>query len=150
MNRNTPTRPIGSPRSPGTRAWALGAGAAVSVGALSSQASAQYIWVAPATGNFSIAANWQGNAAPPQSNPATTLTFTQGNTAAITATNDIGSPFQVNGLTFNVANSFTLNATIAPNLFQLTGVSPSITLSGAGSATLSATGANLQLAGNAG
>jgi autotransporter-associated beta strand protein len=111
----------------------------------------QYVWAGTASGSFSNAANWQGGVAPASNNPATALTFNAGNSGAITATNDIGSPFQVNKLTFNsFANpAFTVSGT-SGYLFQLTGSNPTITLSGNNVANnvMSSTGSTVQLAAN--
>lgn len=127
----------------------IASGAAWGIGCLAPAAHGQFVWVAPASGNFGTAANWQGNVAPPSNNPSTSLTFNAGNIgAAITATNNIGSPFQVNGLTFNsFANPAFTVAGGAGNQFQMTGPAPSITLSGnnIAAAALSATGGALQL-----
>ncbi len=123
-------------------AMGLAAGAAFS---LTGAAQAQYVWVGPVSGNFSVGTNWQGGIAPPNASPSTTLRFDAGNVAAITATQNIGTPFQVNAMTFANASPFTVAGT-AGNVFQMTGPSPAINLSGLGDSTLSGTGAALQLA----
>src|SRR5206468_2006713 len=69
----------------------LAAGAAVALGSIASSALGQFVWVGN-TGNFSAGANWQGGVQPPLNSPTTTLTFLTGNAAAITATNDMGTP----------------------------------------------------------
>jgi fibronectin-binding autotransporter adhesin len=127
------------------RVLPLAAGAAVAVGSIASSALGQFTWVGN-TGNFSTAGNWQGGVQPPLSSPTTALTFFSGNAAAITATNDLGTPFVANSLTFNTNNAFTLAGNAAANLFQLVGPSPTISMNGVGTATVSATGGNIQLA----
>src|SRR5690349_3530432 len=103
----------------------LAAGAAVALGSMASSALGQFVWVGN-TGTFSASANWQNGLQPPLSSPTTALAFFSGNAAAITATNDLGTPFVANSLTFNTNNAFTLAGSAAPNLFQLVGPSPTI------------------------
>jgi autotransporter-associated beta strand protein len=118
------------------------------MGSLANSASAQ-TWIGP-TGNFSVANNWLGATAPVLGTVATpvNLTFFAGNAGAVTATNDLGSPWVAKSLAFNVNNAFTMQGSVSTNLFQLVGPSPSITMSGLGSAAVSLTGGNIQLAGN--
>ncbi len=121
----------------------LAAGAAVTLGTLASSALGQ-TWIAPAAGNWNVGTNWQGSV-PPVSDPTTALVFTSGNAAAITATNNIGTPFVLNSLTFNVNNAFSVNGSATAWLFQLAGTSPSINMSGVGSATFTGLGGSIQL-----
>jgi autotransporter-associated beta strand protein len=125
------------------RVLPLAAGAAVALGALATPALAQ-TWIGAATGNWDAGTNWQGGVSP-VSDPTTALVFSSGNAAAITATNNLGSPFLVNSLAFNVNNAFSVNGTATGNLFQLAGASPSIGMRGVGSATMSDIGGNIQL-----
>lgn len=129
----------------------LAAGAAVSAAALAGQASAQYVWTGGSTGNFNDATKWLSPPGVPVSGASTTLSFRPGNNvAAITATQNIGTPFQVNGMTFgamSMPNAMTINGT-AGNAFQLVGPSATYTLQGSGNTTFSATGATTQLATN--
>jgi autotransporter-associated beta strand protein len=146
-----------SPRKNPRRALCLAAGAAASLGAFTQRSMAStYVWVAPGNGNFSGAANWQGNSVPP-SGTGTSLTFNVPTLVSSTATNDVTSPFVVNSLVFNVASpfiqtgppaflGFTVQGSSAANVIQLDGPSPTISMNGVGTANLSATGANLVLA----
>jgi autotransporter-associated beta strand protein len=118
------------------------AGAAVALGSLANAAMGQ-TWVGPASDNWSTTANWQGGV--PVSGATTALVFRSANGAAITANNDLGTPFLINSLAFNVNNAFTVKGAAAANLFQLMGPSPSISMTGVGSATMSATGGNIEL-----
>lgn len=69
---------------------------------LGSQARAQsFIWTSPSSGNWSIGTNWQGSVAPAAGgSDSTALIFTNTYPAGYTATNDLGNPFVLNGLTF--------------------------------------------------
>jgi autotransporter-associated beta strand protein len=117
------------------RMLALAAGAAVS--ASSGWALGQtYTWVGTASGNFNDTTRWQGGNAPPQSDPATALVFNMGNAAAITAMNNVGTPFVVSSIAFNVNDAFTLRASLPTYVFQLAGPSPAINMSGLGTATM--------------
>jgi autotransporter-associated beta strand protein len=129
----------------------VAAGVAVALGTLATSAFGQtHTWTGPVSGNFSNAGNWQGTGPAGPGSATTSLVFTSGNTSAgVTATNDLGTPFVVNSLTFGVNNGFTVASSAAANLFQLVGPSPSITMGGVGSATMSATGGNIQLAADA-
>lgn len=132
------------------RATLLVCGAAASIAVMAPAASAQFVWTGATTGSFSDSSKWLGGSVP-VSGPSTTLTFSPGApAAAVTATQNIGTPFQVNGVTFNnmsVANGLTINGT-SGNTFQVAGTSPTYTLQGAGLTTFSATGATTQLASN--
>jgi autotransporter-associated beta strand protein len=125
----------------------LAAGAAVTLGSLTSAALGQ-TWLG-ATGTFTTNANWVGGAAPALGTLATpvNLTFTQGNAGGTSATNNIGSPWVANWLSFNVNNTFSLAGTSGFS-FQLVGPSPFINMNGVGNATMSSTGANILLADN--
>jgi autotransporter-associated beta strand protein len=127
------------------------AGAAVAVGTLTTACLGQTnTWVGPASGTFSSASNWQGAGPSGPGSTTTALIFTSGNTsAAVTATNDLGTPFLVNSLAFNVNNSFIVASSAAASKFRLDGTTPSITMGGVGTATMSATGGNIELAANA-
>jgi autotransporter-associated beta strand protein len=115
----------------------LTAGAAATLGSPTAFGQT-YTWIG-STGNFNDPTKWQ-NATMPVSDPGTSLVFTAGNDAAITAINNIGSPFQVNSLAFSVNNAFSLRSSPTSFLFQLAGASPSITMNGLGSATMFAGG----------
>lgn len=124
------------------KAIVLAAGAAVSVGMLSSQAAAQFVWTGTTTGtqNFSNPANWQGTAPTvgDVGNAANTLTFTgvSLSTTGITATQDLGSPsttvFKVNKITFDLyeQSTFSVRGSPTTNSFQFTGPTPMITVNG--------------------
>jgi autotransporter-associated beta strand protein len=123
----------------------LAAGAAVTLSALAGAAFGQtYTWIGP-TGTFSDGTKWQGGTAP-VSDPGTALVFSSGNAAAITASNNIGSPFVVNSLTFDVNNAFTINSTTNSWQYQLDGPSPQISLNGLGTLSTFTTGGGLLLA----
>jgi autotransporter-associated beta strand protein len=129
-------------------AMARAAGAAIALGSLSSAALGQtYTWVGMSAGNFNDATKWQSGVAPAGSNnPATALVFNTSNGSQFIATNNIsGSPFQVNSLAFNVNNVLQLNASPTTTIYQLVGPSPSITMSGVGTARLLSTGGGVQL-----
>jgi autotransporter-associated beta strand protein len=122
----------------------LAAGAAVALGSFATSAVGQ-TWSSPFTGNWSDGTNWLGGV-PPVSDPTTAVVFTSDYISGpITATNNLGSPFVVNSLTFRVNNAFSVSGTATANLFQLAGTSPSISMSGVGSATMGALGGGIQL-----
>jgi autotransporter-associated beta strand protein len=101
-------------------------------------------WIGGATGSFSVNANWLGNAAPAIGTLATptNLTFFSGNAGAITATNDLGSPWVANSLDFNInnVNTFTLAGSVNTNQFVLAN-SPVLRSSGLGNAQIAGSNA---------
>lgn len=138
-------------------AIALAAGAVLSLGLAAQSASAQFVWIGPASGagNMNTAANWAGGVAP-TSAPSTTLSFT-GNgtpppsaTGTGTATNDIANPLDVDSLFFDLAYSsgFTLNGSTATHAFRLNGTG-AIVQNGRGNVTFSSSGGLLNLNTNA-
>ncbi|MBY0260994.1 MAG: hypothetical protein K2Q20_01535, partial [Phycisphaerales bacterium] len=138
-------------------AIALAAGAVLSLGLAAQSASAQFVWIGPASGvgNLNTAANWAGGVAP-TSAPSTTLSFT-GNgtpppsaTGTGTATNDIANPLDVGSLFFDLAYSggFTLNGATATHAFRLNGAG-AIVQNGRGNVTFSSSGGLLNLNTNA-
>jgi hypothetical protein len=126
----------------------VAAGAAVALGSMASPASADilYTWIGGATGNWNPATttNWLGGVGP-VSGASTALNFSQGNGAAVTATNNIAGTFQAHSMSFAVNNAFT--ATTASGIgFQFVGPLPTINMNGLGSATLAAaTGSGVQI-----
>src|SRR4051812_8430756 len=87
----------------------LGGLALALAGAPRAAAQTTYTWTAAASGNFSTAANWQNNAAPPAGgDPTGTLVFTGG--TLYTATNDLGAP----GPAPNVFHIHAINIVSAP------------------------------------
>jgi autotransporter-associated beta strand protein len=141
-----------------TRMLPVAAGAAVTLGSLASSALGQATWIGGASGNFSVNANWQGNAVPSLGTVATpvNLTFSSGNGGSITASNDLGSPWVAHSLTFTLfnPNPFTVTGGSASGQFQLLGPSAAINQNGIGSVTMANgtsgpnVGAQIQLAGN--
>lgn len=125
------------------RATLLACGAVASIGMAAHPVNAQYIWTGATTGNFSDASRWQNPQGVPISGASTTLTFAPGNpAAAVTATQNIGTPFQFNGMTFNnmsMPSALTVNNSVGNN-FQTAGSSPNltptITLQGPGASTI--------------
>lgn len=104
------------------------------------QAKAQSVWNAT-SGNWSSSSNWSP-ASVPVSDSSTALGF--GGGASYTSTNDLGG-FTLNQLSFNntagtvtVAGSPTTNALDLANANADHAMLPAVTLSGAGSATVSA------------
>jgi autotransporter-associated beta strand protein len=139
----------------------LAAGTAVAVWSLTGSVlgTPTFTWIGnPATvanRNFSVGSNWQGNTAPVLGTTASpvNLNFYSGNAGAIVATNDLGTPWVANNLTFNInsANNFTLAGTAVNNVFQLAGGGATLASSGLGNAVMAnnagaPTGAQLQLA----
>ena len=107
---------------------------------LSPQAKAQSVWNAT-SGNWSSSFNWSPTSVP-VSDSSTALSF--GGGASYTSTNDLGS-FTLNQLLFNnatgtvtLAGSPTTNALDLANANADHAMLPAVTLSGAGSATVSA------------
>ncbi len=95
--------------------------------------------------------NWLGGVGP-ISDVGTGLTFSQGNAAAVTSTNNIvGTPFQIHTMSFNVENAFTV-AWAVGNKFQFVNngtTAPTVSVDGYGAAILaSATTAGIELADN--
>jgi autotransporter-associated beta strand protein len=148
--------PLGGSR---LRLLPLAAGAAVTLGSLANSALGQTAttatWVGVAGGSWNGASNWRDNSNTPNfpiSGDTTALTFYAGNlSAAFTATNNISTPFHVNHLTFNsfMNGAITVNGTPGYAL-QMAGANPTITLAGNNFSdnTMSATGADIQLAGD--
>jgi autotransporter-associated beta strand protein len=137
----------------------VAAGAAVTLGSLASSALGQtYTWIGGASANFSANANWLGGVGPGigLGSATTALNFTSGNGGAITATNNNGTPFVANSLSFNInsVNTFSVAGGSAAGIYQLVGPSATINSNGIGTAQLvngTATpnwGAQLQLADN--
>lgn len=123
----------------GPRTLACAAGAAISLGMAAGQASAQFVWTGDTSGSFNDPAKWQGGLAPSNLNdPTTTLSFTSGNVAAITASQNLGTPMMVNSISFANASPFTLAGSPTTNAFQMTGTAPSFILSALGASTISA------------
>jgi autotransporter-associated beta strand protein len=60
----------------------------------------------------------------------------------------MGVPFVANSLAFNVNNAFVLASSAAATKFRLDGTAPTITMNGVGTATMSATGGNIELGAN--
>ncbi len=133
---------VGEPSSRSRlRMLPLAAGTAFALGSLAGSAFGQgFNWVAP-TGNFSDGVNWQGSRAPALSSPATGSRSPRATRPAITATNNIGTPFVANSLAFNVNNAFTLRSFSTSYKFQLAGAAPAINMSGLGTATMVSGGA---------
>lgn len=138
-------------------AIALAAGAVLSLGLAAQSASAQFVWIGPASGvgNMNTAANWAGGVAP-ISAPSATLSFT-GNgvpppsaTGNGIATNDIANPLDLDSLFFDLAYSggFTLNGATATHAFRLNGAG-AIVQNGRGNVTFSSSGGLLNLNTNA-
>ena len=102
----------------------LAAGAAVALASLASsaQADTMFTWVGNGTApgnnwNPVSTVNWLGGVGP-INDVGTGLTFSQGNAAAVTSTNNIvGTPFQIHTMSFNVENAFTV-AWAVGNKFQ--------------------------------
>lgn len=99
----------------------------------------QYTWNSTTTGNWNSAGNWTGGV--PVSSATTSLTFGSAatQTSTYTATNDIGgagsgTPFLLNTLTFNNTSG---TVTLAGNPLTFSGTAPALTVSGAGSLSLS-------------
>jgi fibronectin-binding autotransporter adhesin len=115
----------------------LAAGAAVTLGSLAGTALGQ-TWIG-ATGNFNTNANWLGNSAPLLGTVTTpvNLNFFSGNAGAVTATNNVGTPWVSSSLTFNTNNAFTLAC--GANSFQMQS-SPTVSMNGLSNATVSVTG----------
>ncbi len=136
----------------------LAAGAAVTIGSLACSALGQATWIGGANGNFNVNANWLGNTSPSQGTLVAPLdlTFFSGNAGAITATNNVGTPWVSNSLTFDINNVNTFIAaggTSSPFLYQIAG-SGLLNMSGLGNAQLangavSASYGGLQLAADA-
>jgi autotransporter-associated beta strand protein len=82
--------------------------------------SAEYIWVGGSSGFWSDEANWQSGFAPPPGGSANvSLRFE----TASTGTNDLGSPFTLNRLTFD--NEQLFNVQLRANL-QFAGTAPEL------------------------
>lgn len=86
---------------------------------------------APATGSWNASGNW--SAGLPASGTSTVLTF-GGSGTSYTATNDLGSPFTLNGLTFSATGG---SVTIAGSPLAFDGTSALISQGGAAAVTLS-------------
>ncbi|MBB5030542.1 beta strand repeat-containing protein [Prosthecobacter vanneervenii] len=107
---------------------------------LAHQAPAQSVWNTT-TGSWSSAGNWSPASVPTSTDPSTALKF--GGSSSYTSTNDIGN-FALNQLLFNnTAGTITVAGSPATNALDLTNANADramlagITLSGAGSATIS-------------
>ena len=123
--------------------------------------AATFTWT-NATGNWSIPANWTGNAAPSGNGTADVLVFggdvgsTAGTAPNYTATNDIATiPFQLNAITLNATDAGALATDpphiLAGNALRFAGTSPQVVQNGAGPITFNTQvqlGANLLLGGN--
>ena len=144
MNGKATSKVRRSNRAVSVRPVTLAAGAAISMGAAVNQSQAQYVWNAPASGTFNNGANWQGGT-PPTSGPGTSLTFTSGNVAAITASNDTGPTFPLNSITFSNCSPFTVAGLPTTSAFQFAGASPMVNLSALAGSTISSP---VQLAGD--
>ncbi len=81
-------------------------------------------WTPQVSGNWSVGANW--NPGVPTSGATTVLNFSGAN-ATYTATNDLGNPFVVNGITFGQRFNTTTIASAASNSLELGGANPFIT-----------------------
>jgi autotransporter-associated beta strand protein len=140
----------------------LAAGAAVTLASLANSALGQTaVWVGNGTSPLNFNASppagltyWRDVLGNPTGTPPlgtmaapTNLIMSQGNSGALTVTQNVGTPWVLNSLNFNVNNAFTLQGT-AGNVFQFVSPSPVINMNGVGTATLSATGAGPQLADN--
>jgi autotransporter-associated beta strand protein len=138
----------------------LAAGAAVAIGSLAGSAMGQ-TWIgagtAAANQNFSLNANWLGNSAPALGTVATpvSLTFFSGNAGAVTATNNLGTPWVANSLSFNSnnINGLTVAGTANNNQFELVGPNAALMSNGLSNATMAnnaaaPTGAELLLGAN--
>jgi len=78
--------------------------------------SADYTWVSPNNGNWSVGGNWAGSSAPANNNPALVVKFPAGSAdAAYSATNDLGT-FQLNQL--QLASSSAVTNRILGNKLQ--------------------------------
>ncbi|HEY1378816.1 MAG TPA: hypothetical protein VGF55_18595, partial [Gemmataceae bacterium] len=111
--------------------------AALAAAALPQPAPAQ-TWTSAASGNWTVASNWDTNSVP-VSGPTTQLVFPNPFATAYTATNNTGvaPQFVLNRLTFtNEAAATVANA--AGNGLQFAGVSPQIVVDGGGAATVQA------------
>jgi autotransporter-associated beta strand protein len=128
----------------------VAAGAAVALGSLTSAALGQtYTWIGGAPGgNFSDNTKWLNGSGPGTGtgSDTTALVFNTINAAAITASNNNGTPFVVNSLTFNVNDPFTLNSTTSAWQYQFAGTSPFISMNGLGIVSTFTTGGNIALA----
>jgi autotransporter-associated beta strand protein len=104
----------------------LAAGAAVALGSLATSAMGQtYTWMGGASGNFSVNGNWLSGSGPGAGtgSATTALNFFSGNGGAVTASNNNGTPFVANSISFNINNVNLFHAAggSATGVYQLAG-----------------------------
>jgi autotransporter-associated beta strand protein len=84
-------------------------------------------WRANITGNWNLGSNWVGGVAPPAGGAATVVLEFPFAGTNYTATNNLGSPFQLNGLLFDGGGTGTLTLADAASSLQLAGTNPFVT-----------------------
>lgn len=95
-------------------------------------------WLTTGVGNWSVNANWADNTFP-TAGATTVLRFDNILANSYTATNDLGNPFQLQGIVFNSTSSASATiANAALNTLEFTGSTPFVTQSNYGAFTVSA------------